>query len=45
DGKVNYNDGVYFQFSLKGLGNVGNGGVASVLESDIEGYVDQFGQA
>lgn len=43
DNEPTYNDEVYVQFSLKGLGDIGSGNPSGLL-SGIPGYNTQFGQ-
>lgn len=39
-----YNNEVFIQFALKGLGNVGNANPSGLLNNSISGYKSQFGQ-
>ncbi|MCP4474898.1 MAG: LPS assembly protein LptD [Gammaproteobacteria bacterium] len=39
-----YDNGVYFEFSLKGLGQFGESGLNMLLNKNINGYRDDFGQ-
>lgn len=39
---VEYNDGVYFQIALKGLGNIGDQGLEGMLRANVPGYQDNF---
>ena len=39
-----YDTSFFIQFSLKGLGNIGNRDPGSVLSETIPGYIDKFGQ-
>jgi LPS-assembly protein len=42
DGRANYNNAFYFQWQLKGLGNIGTNNVSPLLVSSIPGYIDPF---
>ena len=39
-----FDNAVYIQFALKGLGNIGNNDPKSLLTESISGYVDHFGK-
>jgi LPS-assembly protein len=41
-GRASYNNNVYLQVQLKGLGSVGNSSPAAVIRSFVPGYVDSF---
>jgi LPS-assembly protein len=43
-GKIQFDQGFYFQFALKGLGAIGDTDVETTIEGSLDNYADVFGK-